>query len=131
MNFKTHEGKGRFWLKKIALFVVLAPLFVVAFGYVVMALWNFTMPGIFGVSTITFWQAIALLLLSKILFSGFHGGKGYRHDHPRSTYWKQHWKSMTEEERAQYRERWRRWCDTRPSESAPPAKPEAAAEEHS
>jgi len=30
-------------------------------------------PAIFGLHTISFWQALGLLVLSKILFGGFHG----------------------------------------------------------
>lgn len=34
----------------------------------VMALWNILMPEIFGLTTITFWQALGLSLLCNILF---------------------------------------------------------------
>lgn len=41
-------------------------------GYVVVWLWNWLMPALFGFTTITFWQAVALVFLAKILFGGFH-----------------------------------------------------------
>ena len=41
------------------------------FGWVVMLLWNWLMPDIFGLGQITYWQGWGLLLLSSILFKGF------------------------------------------------------------
>ena len=55
---------------KFLLFVTLA---ATVFGFVVMWLWNWLMPAIFGLHLISFWQALGLLVLSKILFSGFRG----------------------------------------------------------
>lgn len=55
--------------------------FILLFGYVIMLLWNWLMPEIFGLTTITFWQAIGLGLLSKLLLGGFGGDKdGKRSD---------------------------------------------------
>jgi Ca2+/H+ antiporter, TMEM165/GDT1 family len=106
-------NRGKHWAKKIGLIIVLVPLFVFVFGFVVMTLWNYTLPALFGISTITFWQAIAITILSKILFGGFHGGKGHKQSHNRSDYWKHRWKNMSEEERERYKNRWKNWCDTR------------------
>jgi hypothetical protein len=84
---------------KIAVFAVIA---AIVFGFVVKGLWNVLVPPIFGWHTITFWQALGLLLLSKILFGSFHrhGGR----DHGR---WKQRmkdrWEQMTPEEREKFR----------------------------
>lgn len=41
------------------------------FGYFVMLLWNWLMPGLFGLGLITFWQAVGLVVLGRILFGGF------------------------------------------------------------
>lgn len=46
----------------------------VLFGYVVMWLWNWLMPMVFGLPTLTFWQAVGLFLLSKALLGGIGGG---------------------------------------------------------
>lgn len=56
--------------------VLIITAIVIGFGYVIMYLWNWLMPAIFGLTTITFWQAIGLGLLSKLLFGGFSGDKG-------------------------------------------------------
>ncbi|MEM8927753.1 MAG: hypothetical protein AAGC45_06085 [Bacteroidota bacterium] len=55
-----------------ALFIITI-LFLV--GYAVMLLWNWLMPELFGLSTISYWQAFGILILAKIIF-GFGGGNG-------------------------------------------------------
>ncbi len=56
-------------------FVILGLIGAVAvallLGYVVVWLWNWLMPGLFGLTTITFWQAVALIVLARILIGGF------------------------------------------------------------
>lgn len=49
------------------------------FAYVVMLLWNWLMPMIFGLTTLTFWQAVGVILLAKLLFGGIGGGGGGKH----------------------------------------------------
>lgn len=67
--------------------VFLAPLILVGFlaflalgGWIVMLLWNWLTPALFGWHLITFWQALGLLALARILFGGLglHGGRGWR-----------------------------------------------------
>lgn len=53
---------------------IFAAAFVFLVGFVVMHLWNFTLPVIFGIQAINFWQAIALFILCKILFGFGKGG---------------------------------------------------------
>lgn len=57
------------------------------FGWIVMLLWNWLMPEIFGLKEVTYWQAWGLLLLSSILFKGFpsnsNGNGGKRGDRKR------------------------------------------------
>lgn len=45
----------------------------ILFGYVIMWLWNTLMPEIFGLPVISYWQAVGLFILSKILLCS--GGK--------------------------------------------------------
>ncbi|MGD9212809.1 MAG: hypothetical protein PVI90_18640 [Desulfobacteraceae bacterium] len=51
--------------------LMFAFLFALFFGFFVKWLWNMLMPGIFGLPTISFWQAFALIILAKLLFGGF------------------------------------------------------------
>lgn len=53
---------------------IVAIAFVFLVGFVVMHLWNYTLPVIFDVNAINLWQAIALFLLCKILFGFGKGG---------------------------------------------------------
>ena len=46
-------------------------------GWVVMLLWNWLMPEIFGLKSLTYWQAWGVLALSTILFKGFGSGGGH------------------------------------------------------
>ena len=49
-------------------------LFIAIGGEVVLQLWNWLLPPLFGWRQITFWQALGLLALCRILF----GGSGWR-----------------------------------------------------
>jgi Ca2+/H+ antiporter, TMEM165/GDT1 family len=68
---------------------------------VVTRLWNWLMPSLFGLHTITYWQALGLLVLSRILLGGF---RGRPHFGPpwRRRMWVR-WQQMTPEEREKFR----------------------------
>src|SRR6185295_4383014 len=94
--------KRRFnWAKMILLFIIIAPVAIFIFGSIVMLLWNNALvPGL-HISTVTFWQALGILVLSKILFGSFSGGRSRRY-----TTWKERmtrkWNNMTPEEQAKF-----------------------------
>ena len=95
---------------KFAVFAVpAAALFLAIFGWVVMSLWNWLMPAIVGWHAITYWQALGILVLSKILFGSFRGGGGGP-----NRYWRrrmmERWARMTPEEREKFREGMRARC---------------------
>jgi hypothetical protein len=53
-------------------------------GWVVMLLWNWLMPEIFGLKRLDYWKAWGLLALCTILFKGFgSGGSAGRSDRKR------------------------------------------------
>jgi hypothetical protein len=102
---------------KIAFFVVLA---VLALSFVVMSLWNWLMPALFGLRIISFWQALGLLVLSKILIGGFRGRPGG------GMHWRrrmmERWEQMTPEEREKFRQGMRGRCGPfEPPAAAPKA----------
>jgi len=101
--------KGRFWAKRILFFILVAAVAILVFGEVVMLLWNNVLAAVTSVHTITFVQALGILVLSKILFGGFRGGWG-----PRRHYWKQRmtqkWNNMTPDEREKFKQEWQRRC---------------------
>ena len=58
------------WIVKIMKYGVLGVAGVTAFGYLMMILWNWLMPPIFGWRTIGFRQALGLFCFFNILFGG-------------------------------------------------------------
>jgi len=43
-------------------------------GVLVMTLWNWLLPPIFGIKAITYWQAVGMFFLCHLLFGGGHRG---------------------------------------------------------
>ena len=90
------------WARKIPFVIAIGVLCVFAFSGIVMFLWNHILPGVLHVGAITLWQAAGILLLSKILFSGFKGRRGRWHGKKQMF---GQWQEMTEEEKQLFRER--------------------------
>lgn len=99
-------------MKKVWIAVIAPPaivLFVWVFGEIVMRLWNWLLPPLFGWHTIGFWQALGLLVLCRILFGGFgNSGKGSGNHSRRRE--REKWESMTPEEREAFRQSVRDRC---------------------
>src|SRR5690606_31110464 len=79
-------------------------VFLTLTSFVVMQLWNHLLPEILNVSSITFWQAMGIFILCKILF-GFGKGGPMRGGPP----WMrgrmaERLKHMTPEERERFKE---------------------------
>ena len=99
-------------------FILLSPLFLLGFllfialgGQIVRLLWNGLLPPLFGLPRVTFWQALGLLALSRILFGGFGlGGDSGSH-------YRRRWEAMTPEERERIRRRMRERWGSAPSTS--------------
>jgi hypothetical protein len=111
---KTH----RIWRGlKILFFVALG---ATVFTFAVLWLWNWLMPALFDFHRVSFWQALGLLVLGRILFGGFRGRLGFSGD------WRtrliQRWEQMTPEEREKFRAGLRGVCG-RPE--PPAAEPKA------
>ena len=87
---------------KVVKMIVIVIVASVVLGFAVEYLWNWLMPAIFGLRMITYWQAVGLFLLGKILLGGIHkhGGYGGRR-------WKgrmqEKWAGMSPEEREKFR----------------------------
>jgi hypothetical protein len=132
-NSNMHERFMK--LSKVTRLLIIAPLAILGIlvfagigGAVVMLLWNWLAPMLFGLRLITFWQAIGLLALCRILFGGFGGGGNHnsrrRIDarinervHERVD---ERWEQMTPEERERIRQGLRgRGGPTTPLDSKP------------
>jgi hypothetical protein len=92
---------------RVLRFIVIGLLIATVLSFIVMQLWNHLLPEIAGVRTITFWQALGLLILSKILFGGFRRPGGSP-----AWGWKrrmaERWDKMSPEEREKFRAGWGR-----------------------
>ena len=79
-------------------FLLFALVAMTVFSAVVMGLWNWLMPALFGLRMITFWQALGVLVFSRILFGRFGG--------PSRMHWRrrmmERWSQMTPEEREKF-----------------------------
>jgi hypothetical protein len=92
-------------MKRKWLFFLAPPavaLFIAICGEVVMHLWNWLLPPLFGWRQITFWQGLGLLVLCRILFGGFHG-RGHDQSRLRRSR-SERWERMTPEEREKLRQ---------------------------
>ena len=74
-------------------------------GLLVMLFWNWIGPSLFGLHAVTFWQAVGLLVLCRLLFGRSGFGRGWRNRGA----WRRRrpmlWSRMSPEER----EEMRRW----------------------
>lgn len=95
------------WIIKAALLAIIA---VAAMGAVVMWLWNWLIPALFTGPTISYIQALGLMLLSRILFRGFVGGPGRGCHGGKFGQWKGKWENMSPEERDRMRDLWKKRC---------------------
>lgn len=107
---------------KLAIFIPLGAagfaLFIALGGAVVKLLWNWLLPTLFGWPSITFWQALGLLALCRILVGGFGGGGGSRDGMRRRMAGR--WSHMTPEERERLAERLHERCGRVPPPDAKP-----------
>ena len=102
--------------KRKRLFFELPVIFIAAiflFGFLIMLLWNFIFPAALHAQRITYWQAVALFILCRILFFGF--GRRYKNHRPDmwrggGPHWRQKWMNMSDEERTKFREEWKKRC---------------------
>jgi len=87
--------------KKFILFPFGIAALLALISYVVMLLWNNLLPEILHVSPITYWQAMGIFILSKILF-GFGKGNGGGQWGKRKMI--QRFEAMTPEERVVFKD---------------------------
>jgi hypothetical protein len=78
--------------RKLLVLIPIGILAITIFGWGVMSLWNWLVPALFGGKLITFWQALGMLVLSRILVGGF--------SRPRVIH---KWEQLTPDEREKFR----------------------------
>ena len=122
-------------LPRLTRLIIIAPLAIVGMavfvffgGETVMLLWNWLAPALFGLREVTFWQALGLLALCRILFGGFGlsggGSRNSRRGMGRRMRERmdERFERMTPEERERFRQGFRdRSGRTTPLDSEPNA----------
>jgi hypothetical protein len=103
---------------------VAAIAFIGVFSAVVMLLWNYLVPVLFHGPELSYWQALGLLVLCRILFGGIRA-RGM-HGHFGRRRWRERWESLTPEERERLRQRFFERCGhgmggAGPAEQRPPS----------
>lgn len=104
-------NRGRFFLKC----TLLALLAIAVIGFVTMVLWNWLVPVLFNGPQIDYWQAIGLLVLSKLLFWSFGGKRHHSHEGPGMYQWKhrfyEKFSNMSPEDREAIKQKLKaKWC---------------------
>jgi hypothetical protein len=96
------------WIGRGFLIALVILIFIAAGGQAVLHLWNWLLPPLFGWRELTFWQAVGILALCRILFGSFGGRPLYRSGVRRRM--EGRWDSMTPEEREKFRQGMRGRC---------------------
>jgi hypothetical protein len=94
--------KKRWFLIPLAILAI--PLFAFIGGELVMHLWNWLLPPLFAWRQITFWQALGLLALCRILFGGLGRHGSGRPNFRRGMHMRERCGNMTPEERERFRQ---------------------------
>ena len=110
----TRGKRKLFWIVPAAILGL--AIFIFIGGEIVMRLWNWLLPSLFGWRQLTFWQAVGILALCRILF-GSHGFRGPRSGVRRRIHerMEERYANMTPEERERFRQNWRGRCGFDPS----------------
>ena len=95
----------RKWIFFAPLAILAMFLFVFIGGEIVLHLWNWLLPPLFGWRQITFWQALGILVLCRVLFGGLGSHSSGRSNFRRRM--KERCEHRTPEERERFRQRMR------------------------
>ena len=75
-NYFTHNMRKKSPIEIVGMIIfgaIAITGLAILFGFVIMWLWNWLMPEIFGLTTLTYWQAVGLFILIKLLLGGCGG----------------------------------------------------------
>ncbi len=88
-------------------------VFLILGGAVIMILWNWLMPSLFHLSFITFWQAVGLALLARLLFGAFHHNwhrrRMWHHGHGHHPFYRWRSEGSKNENCRKYYEAWQHY----------------------
>lgn len=112
MLFNKRKGRGRMFFRLP--FIAIGLVLLLGTAALVGLLWNAVLSPVLGIRTVTYAQAVGLLILCRILFGSFHFGQrgrpgGMRPGNPL----REKWMNMTPEEREQFKLKLRERCANR------------------
>ena len=112
-DFKTSTTKCSIMLKYGAKYIFWFLVMVAIFTAIVMLLWNWLVPDLFGGRMINYWQAMGLLALTRILTGlGKAGTDHWKHKMNHG------WNSLPAVEKERLRQKFKdRWCNNESEES--------------
>ena len=104
-----YRNRGKFGFP---FFPIIAIAAVLLLGFIVMLLWNAILPEAINAGKLTYWQAVGLLVLCRILFGGFRGRPGQQPQHGwrGGPPWRGKWMNMSDEDKTKFREEWKKRC---------------------
>ncbi len=114
-----------YWIVRGIKIAMIALVALTVVSFLVMTLWNVLIPGIFSLPVINFWQALGLLVLSKLLFGGFRPSAGGGPRWRRRMF--ERFEQMTPEEREKFKQGMRGRCGFNPTPKTSSREAEAQA----
>lgn len=109
--------------RRFRMFPLIALAAALVLGAVVRWLWNAILPALLNVNPISYWHAVGLLVLCRILFGnfggrpgGFGGPPGGFGDPMVRRAWREKWRNMSDEDRKKFKQEMRNRC-RRPPEN--------------
>ena len=97
-----------FMRKRKFLFIVpfaIAAIFLLPWA--VMYLWNTVLVAVLHVSIITYWQALGIFILSKLLFGGNMMGGRHKRGGEMNGHMRDKFMNMTQDEKDAFKQRWK------------------------
>ena len=113
--------KKKNWIKYGFLWLLAGAAMITIMGLAAMYLWNWLIPTLFSGPSVTFIEALGLIILGKLLtgFGGGMGGRKWKHrgygrdgwccGDEHSGYWKKRWQEKMEHMTPEERERFKKY----------------------
>lgn len=104
-----NNNKGPFRRIRFPFFIGIIPI-ALLLAALVQWLWNSILPDLVQVGQLSYWKALGLLVLCRILFGGFRGGPAAGRGPFRHNRLREKWMHMSEEERQHFKDQLRQRC---------------------
>ena len=101
------NNKRFIWSRGFIFFIIFLPA-VFFLGFIIMLLWNSILPEVTHAAKISYWQALGIFILSKILFGGFNKGHWGGSERRKM---RERFANMTPEEKQKFKAEWKDRCN--------------------